>query len=41
MWMNEENGLRGGVEYTRVAKEKGDVRGLKVVVGTGCVRVWL
>lgn len=22
MWMNEENGLRGGVEYARVAKEK-------------------
>ncbi|WP_420575351.1 M20/M25/M40 family metallo-hydrolase [Ekhidna sp.] len=24
MWMNEENGLRGGVEYARVAKEKGE-----------------
>ncbi len=22
MWMNEENGLRGGVEYARIAKEK-------------------
>jgi Zn-dependent M28 family amino/carboxypeptidase len=24
MWMNEENGLRGGQEYARVAKEKGE-----------------
>ncbi len=24
MWMNEENGLRGGREYARVAKEKGE-----------------
>ncbi|WP_345795479.1 M28 family peptidase [Algoriphagus sp. CAU 1675] len=24
MWMNEENGLRGGTEYARVAKEKGE-----------------
>lgn len=24
MWMNEENGLRGGVEYARVAKENGE-----------------
>lgn len=24
MWMNEENGLRGGKEYARVAKEKGE-----------------
>ncbi len=24
MWMNEENGLRGGPEYARVAKEKGE-----------------
>ena len=24
MWMNEENGLKGGVEYARVAKEKGE-----------------
>lgn len=24
MWMNEENGLRGGVEYARVAREKGE-----------------
>lgn len=25
MWMNEENGLRGGREYARVAKEKGEI----------------
>jgi carboxypeptidase Q len=24
MWMNEENGLRGGTEYANVAKEKGE-----------------
>ncbi|OOG76815.1 M28 family peptidase [Algoriphagus sp. A40] len=24
MWMNEENGLRGGVEYAKIAKEKGE-----------------
>lgn len=24
MWMNEENGLRGGQEYARVAKERGE-----------------
>ena len=24
MWMNEENGMRGGPEYARVAKEKGE-----------------
>ena len=24
MWMNEENGLKGGIEYARVAKEKGE-----------------
>ncbi|WP_420315940.1 M28 family peptidase [Ekhidna sp.] len=24
MWMNEENGVRGGQEYARVAKEKGE-----------------
>ena len=24
MWMNEENGLRGGQEYAKVAKEKGE-----------------
>ena len=24
MWMNEENGLRGGTEYARVAREKGE-----------------
>ena len=24
MWMNEENGLRGGREYARVAKEQGE-----------------
>jgi carboxypeptidase Q len=24
MWMNEENGLRGGTEYARIAKEKGE-----------------
>lgn len=24
MWMNEENGLRGGQEYARMAKEKGE-----------------
>ncbi len=24
MWMNEENGLRGGVEYAKVAKEKSE-----------------
>lgn len=24
MWMNEENGLRGGREYARIAKEKGE-----------------
>ena len=24
MWMNEENGLRGGVEYAKVAKKKGE-----------------
>lgn len=24
MWMNEENGLRGGTEYAKVAKEKGE-----------------
>ncbi|MCG8379257.1 MAG: M20/M25/M40 family metallo-hydrolase, partial [Proteobacteria bacterium] len=25
MWMNEENGLRGGREYARVAEEKGEI----------------
>ena len=24
IWMNEENGLRGGTEYAKVAKEKGE-----------------
>ncbi len=24
MWMNEENGLRGGVKYAKIAKEKGE-----------------
>jgi len=25
MWMNEENGLRGGREYARIAREKGEI----------------